>query len=70
MVEPAGDFPGDFQMRKLIFTHWNIIRHIKEDICSLKHGIAQETMGGDILAFLFPELVHLPLIGRDPFQPG
>ena len=67
MIETTGDFSCQLNMWGLIFAHRDTIGFIHQDVGSLEHRIAQESISIDV--FLI-QLVKLLLIGGIPLQPG
>ncbi len=66
-VEPPCDLSCDLHVRNLILADGNVGGLIHQDVGSHEHGIAEESVGVEILLL---EILLLLLVGRDAFEPA
>src|SRR6266702_2106055 len=67
MVEAAGYFTGDFQVRQLVLSDRYAGGLVENDVGRHQHRVAEKAEGGQILGFQV--VLHL-LVGRASLQPG
>ena len=66
VVEAARGFTGQFNMAGLVFTHGHMLGFVNQDVRGLQQGVAQETIGGQVLVL---EFLHLVFVGWHTFKP-
>src|SRR5262249_19174749 len=67
VIEPSCHFASELQVRQLIFPHRDEIRLVEENIGSLENGIAEETVGTEVL---FLDLFLFFFVRRNASEPG
>ena len=66
-IESAHDFPGQFDVRDLIFADRNEVRVVHHDVRRLQHRIAEEAVRVQVLVL---DVVERFFVGGDAFEPA
>ena len=67
LVEPPGKFPGQLDVRDLVFADWHKVRPIDEDIGSLEKRVAEKPIRAEILC---AQVLLLLFVSGHPLQPA
>jgi hypothetical protein len=67
VVEAAGQFAGELDVRNLVLAHRHLVGAVDQDIGAHQQRIAEEAVGGQILV---GQLFLLVLVGRHALQPA
>src|SRR5581483_11241400 len=64
LVETAGDFAADFEVRDLVFADRDVLRLVDEDVGGHENGVAEESKRAEVLVV---NVLALLFVGGDAF---